>query len=193
MPRPRVAPENRIRAYRACDPCKVSKTRCDSQLPCAACNKPSRVVHCKYSGSSLSSGASSPASSASKRPGRGHHPRSNNTQSHRNPSAVSGGATLGSTSSPVYAAGSTMIPSPSQNAIPGARNRMASTMHAERTAAEVDDPESPQEQLVTGPDGEKRGSYCLYRMAVRFYMTADLHHSLCQRKCFTLLFGLPKT
>ncbi|GAB7326972.1 hypothetical protein MBLNU13_g10922t1 [Cladosporium sp. NU13] len=28
-------------------------------------------------------------------------------------------------------------------------------MHAERAAAEEDDPESPQEQLVTGPDGEK--------------------------------------
>lgn len=175
MPRPRVAPENRIRAYRACDPCKVSKTRCDSQLPCAACNKPSRVVHCKYSGSALSSAASSPAS---KRPGRGQHPRSNTTQSPQDPTAVSGGATLGLTTSPAYATGSTMIPSPSQHAVPRARSRMASTMHTERTAAEENDPESPQEQLVTGLDGEKRGSYCLYRIAGRFYMTTDLHHSL---------------
>lgn len=176
MPRPRVAPENRIRAYRACDPCKVSKTRCDSQLPCAACNKPSRVVHCKYSGSALSSGASSPAS---KRPGRGQHPRSSITPSHQDSTALSGGATLGSSTSSAHAAGSTMIPSPSYDAVPGARSRMAGTMHAERTAAEEDDPESPQEQLVTGPDGEKRGLNRLYRMAGRFYMTADLHHSLC--------------
>ena len=176
MPRPRVAPENRIRAYRACDPCKVSKTRCDSQLPCAACNKPSRVMHCKYSGSVLSSVASSPSST---RTGRGQHPRSNITQPHQNPSAGSGGATLSSATSSAYAAGSTMIPSPSHNAVPGSRSRMASTIHAERTAAEEDDPESPQEQLVTGPDGEKRGLICLYRIAGRFYVTADLHHSLC--------------
>ena len=162
MPRPRVAPENRIRAYRACDPCKVSKTRCDSQLPCAACNKPSRVVLCKYSGSALSSGASSPAS---KRTARGHHPRNDNTQTHQNPSAASGEATLGLTTSSNYAAGSTMIPSPAQNTGSGVRNRMTGTMHAEQTAADEDDPESPQEQLVTGPDGEKRGSYRLYRIS----------------------------
>ena len=153
MPRPRVPPENRIRAYRACDPCKASKTRCDSQLPCAACNKPSRVAHCKYSGS-----ASSSVASSSKRPARGPHPRSNSTQSHQRPLAAGGATSLGSTTSSTYVAGPTVILSPGQDAAPQARSEMNSMMHSDRTVAEEDDPESPQEQLVTGPDGEKRAS-----------------------------------
>lgn len=151
MPRPRVPPENRIRAYRACDPCKASKTRCDSQLPCAACNKPSRVTHCTYSGTSASS---SVAPSSAKRPARGHHQRSNSTQSQQRPLAVSGGVGLGSS----YVVGSTVLSPLRHDAVSVARTQAASMMHTDRTPAEEDDPESPQEQLVTGPDGEKRES-----------------------------------
>ncbi|KAH7367040.1 hypothetical protein B0T11DRAFT_49889 [Plectosphaerella cucumerina] len=37
MPRPKVRPEDRQRAVRACVPCKNSKKRCDARLPCSNC------------------------------------------------------------------------------------------------------------------------------------------------------------
>lgn len=115
MPRPRVAPENRIRAYRACDPCKASKTRCDSQLPCTACTKarPPRTAVCSYGGTS------SPSAS-SRRPARERVRQE--------------------------------IPSQAQIE-PG--QDLAS-----------DDPESPQEHLVTGPNGETREYLVRYHIIV---------------------------
>lgn len=50
MPRPKVRPENRQRASRACLGCKASKIRCDSQQPCAACIRRDYANSCVYSG-----------------------------------------------------------------------------------------------------------------------------------------------
>ncbi|KAJ9136596.1 putative C6 transcription factor [Pleurostoma richardsiae] len=64
MPRPKVKPEDRQRSSKACIACKVSKIRCDSQLPCASCVKKERAGSCVYP-------ASSPE--ARKRRGLPHH------------------------------------------------------------------------------------------------------------------------
>lgn len=49
MPRPRVQPQDRLRSVRACDVCKASKKRCDSQLPCRACSERNEASNCTYS------------------------------------------------------------------------------------------------------------------------------------------------
>lgn len=154
MPRPRVPPENRIRAYRACDPCKASKTRCDSKLPCAACNKPSRMVHCAYSSNSASSSATS---SAGRKTTKAQRP--NSTQTQQRPLAANGPPVPAPTPGSQYAAGSTVLSPPRQNGYSDARTRMSSMVHTDRSIGEEDDPESPQEQLVIGSDGEKRKSF----------------------------------
>lgn len=48
MPRPKVKPEDRQRSSKACLPCKTSKIRCDSQLPCVACVRRDRASQCVY-------------------------------------------------------------------------------------------------------------------------------------------------
>lgn len=48
MPRPRVRPEDRQRAPKACEPCKIAKKRCDSTLPCRTCVKKGIVPSCTY-------------------------------------------------------------------------------------------------------------------------------------------------
>lgn len=58
MPRPRVHPDKRARAARACVPCKSSKKRCDANLPCLSCVTKGRTDSCRYP---LSSPLSSPS------------------------------------------------------------------------------------------------------------------------------------
>ena len=48
MPRPRVRPEDRQRAPKACEPCKIAKKRCDSATPCGSCVKKGTVPSCTY-------------------------------------------------------------------------------------------------------------------------------------------------
>ncbi|CZR61900.1 related to nitrate assimilation regulatory protein nirA [Phialocephala subalpina] len=48
MPRPRVRPADRQRAPKACVTCKVSKKRCDANLPCALCVRKGRAESCTY-------------------------------------------------------------------------------------------------------------------------------------------------
>lgn len=48
MPRPRVHPDKRARAAKACVPCKNSKKRCDADLPCSLCVTKGRSVLCQY-------------------------------------------------------------------------------------------------------------------------------------------------
>ena len=48
MPRPKVRPEDRQRAAKACLPCKFSKKRCDAQLPCAHCSRRNNASACTY-------------------------------------------------------------------------------------------------------------------------------------------------
>ncbi|PYH84598.1 hypothetical protein BO82DRAFT_381401 [Aspergillus uvarum CBS 121591] len=50
MPRPKVRPENRQRACRACIACKASKIRCDARDPCGSCLRRDRGSSCVYSG-----------------------------------------------------------------------------------------------------------------------------------------------
>ncbi|OKL55458.1 hypothetical protein UA08_09281 [Talaromyces atroroseus] len=50
MPRPKVRPEDRLRAPRACLACKASKIRCDAQRPCASCVRRKHPDACVYSG-----------------------------------------------------------------------------------------------------------------------------------------------
>jgi hypothetical protein len=50
MPRPKVRPEDRKRSCKACVSCKASKIRCDSRLPCAACQKRGQSATCIYTG-----------------------------------------------------------------------------------------------------------------------------------------------
>ncbi|TGO31215.1 hypothetical protein BPAE_0001g01110 [Botrytis paeoniae] len=52
MPRPRVHPDKRARAARACVPCKSSKKRCDANLPCLSCVTKGRTDSCRYPPSS---------------------------------------------------------------------------------------------------------------------------------------------
>ncbi|KAF5240693.1 hypothetical protein FAUST_4219 [Fusarium austroamericanum] len=54
MPRAKVLPENRVRAHKACNLCKASKIRCDSNIPCHNCVKRGRESDCIYSTSSNS-------------------------------------------------------------------------------------------------------------------------------------------
>ncbi|KIX00330.1 uncharacterized protein Z518_10469 [Rhinocladiella mackenziei CBS 650.93] len=51
MPRPRVRPEDRQRAAKACLPCKASKKRCDAQQPCSNCVRRRSTSSCVYAGS----------------------------------------------------------------------------------------------------------------------------------------------
>ncbi|KAL1955725.1 hypothetical protein VTO42DRAFT_8123 [Malbranchea cinnamomea] len=55
MPRPKVRPEDRRRSIKACIPCKISKKRCDAQLPCVSCIKRGRAPVCVYNDDSTSS------------------------------------------------------------------------------------------------------------------------------------------
>ncbi|KAH8898694.1 hypothetical protein GQ53DRAFT_710588 [Thozetella sp. PMI_491] len=48
MPRAKVAPENRQRGVRACRPCKLSKKRCDSVIPCTSCIRRNCPSACAY-------------------------------------------------------------------------------------------------------------------------------------------------
>lgn len=52
MPRPRVRPEERQRAAKACLPCKSSKKRCDAQQPCSNCVRRRAMSSCIYADSS---------------------------------------------------------------------------------------------------------------------------------------------
>lgn len=52
MPRPRVRPEDRLRAAKACLNCKSSKKRCDGHSPCAHCVKRDLASSCSYTQSS---------------------------------------------------------------------------------------------------------------------------------------------
>ncbi|KAJ8069971.1 hypothetical protein OCU04_000377 [Sclerotinia nivalis] len=52
MPRPRVHPDKRARAARACIRCKGSKKRCDAKLPCTSCVTQGRTNSCRYPPSS---------------------------------------------------------------------------------------------------------------------------------------------
>lgn len=55
MPRPKVRPEDRRRSSRACVPCKLSKKRCDAQLPCVSCLRRDRALYCVYGDDTASS------------------------------------------------------------------------------------------------------------------------------------------
>lgn len=46
MPRPKVHPENRLRAVEACIPCKASKKKCSGSFPCAFCIQRGRADAC---------------------------------------------------------------------------------------------------------------------------------------------------
>ncbi|KAK5461229.1 hypothetical protein LTS15_003292 [Exophiala xenobiotica] len=48
MPRPKVRPEDRQRAAKACLPCKASKKRCDAQQPCSNCVRKKSASTCEY-------------------------------------------------------------------------------------------------------------------------------------------------
>ena len=48
MPRPKVRPEDRQRAVKACVPCKNSKKRCDSRTPCSNCCRRDCETLCTY-------------------------------------------------------------------------------------------------------------------------------------------------
>ncbi|KIW17522.1 hypothetical protein PV08_04716 [Exophiala spinifera] len=48
MPRPKVRPEDRQRAVKACIPCKSSKKRCDAQQPCSNCVRKRAAETCEY-------------------------------------------------------------------------------------------------------------------------------------------------
>lgn len=48
MPRPKVRPEDRQRAVKACLPCKSSKKKCDSRMPCSNCRQRERETSCVY-------------------------------------------------------------------------------------------------------------------------------------------------
>ncbi|KIV95395.1 hypothetical protein PV10_03059 [Exophiala mesophila] len=53
MPRPKVRPEDRQRAAKACLTCKASKKRCDAQLPCSNCVRRNKHSQCSYEDSDL--------------------------------------------------------------------------------------------------------------------------------------------
>ncbi|KAH8422360.1 Zn(II)2Cys6 transcription factor [Aspergillus melleus] len=46
MPRPKVSPANRLRAYEVCLACRVTKKRCSGSFPCVACIKNDRADTC---------------------------------------------------------------------------------------------------------------------------------------------------
>jgi hypothetical protein len=48
MPRPKVSSGDRQRSERACNACKSSKIRCDSQMPCETCVRRKRPQYCTY-------------------------------------------------------------------------------------------------------------------------------------------------
>ena len=48
MPRPKIGIEDRQRAVKACIPCKSSKKRCDSKVPCGPCIRRTSESACIY-------------------------------------------------------------------------------------------------------------------------------------------------
>lgn len=48
MPRPKIRIEDRQRAIKACIPCKSSKKRCDSKVPCGPCVRRTCESACIY-------------------------------------------------------------------------------------------------------------------------------------------------
>lgn len=150
-----------MRGYRACDPCKISKIRCDSQLPCANCTKKSRVACCKYS-------TTSSTTLSTKRGTRSRaqrHAATNQPESELPSPAVtttaSGGrrnSVVGPNASPKqldYNLLASLDPAPSETPSQGdtSLSGAATPMSTGVTAGEQD---SPQEHFVTGPNGETR-------------------------------------
>ncbi|KAF2638507.1 hypothetical protein P280DRAFT_455537 [Massarina eburnea CBS 473.64] len=60
MPRPKVKPQDRRRAVKACLSCKVSKVRCNAQSPCNVCVRRGRENSCVYSTETRSSSIATP-------------------------------------------------------------------------------------------------------------------------------------
>lgn len=161
MPRPKVPPENRIRGYRACNPCKASKIRCDSQLPCSNCTKRSRVASCAYS-------VTPSSSNVARRSTRGR-------QSHNGASPLPETIPL-SPAITTTAADNRRFPFSEPAASPGQSSHLRSVAdiggapgsspldHGDAsghsavgpTVPAEDDQDSPQEHFVTGPNGETR-------------------------------------
>lgn len=156
MPRPKILPENRVRAYRACDPCKVSKVRCDSGLPCANCTKRNRMSHCAYY-----------AASKSRQPRRrpSIEPRLSPLSQPLSPAMTSTNVAYGTRRSlgeggvgraRHTAAAQRLAPTSSAGFSP-MRVEVTSEEAATNTVSEEDeDQDSPQEHFVTGPNGETR-------------------------------------
>lgn len=46
MPRPKVHPANRLRAYEACNACRSTKKRCSGTFPCSKCIRLGRADTC---------------------------------------------------------------------------------------------------------------------------------------------------
>lgn len=152
MPRPKILPENRIRAYRACDPCKTSKVRCDSNLPCANCIKRGRTSHCAYH-----------AASAARQTRRRHSVEQNVSP---RPQPLSPAMTTNATDGRRLSLADGRAPASDsiagQRSVPtslseGSPLRLESSSE-ETTARNVhdvaEDQDSPQEHFVTGPNGE---------------------------------------
>ena len=161
MPRPKVPPENRIRGYRACNPCKASKIRCDSQLPCANCTKRSRVASCTYSITSSSSNATR-RSTRGKQPHHGILPLpetvplspaiSTAAADSRRFSFAEPAASPGQSS---HARSAADISGPFNSSHLDQEDASGPTTVGPTVPAD-DDQDSPQEHFVTGPNGETR-------------------------------------
>lgn len=137
MPRPKIRPENRIRALRACDACKTSKTRCDAKMPCASCTRKNRADRCTYHATSRGKPARQKASL----------PVLLSPITDRN---VSGDASIAGTGLPLDGLSSASDRSPPSG------NTPASLLQAEPISADQipGDDESPQDHYVTGSNGE---------------------------------------
>ncbi|KAH7362804.1 hypothetical protein B0T11DRAFT_281440 [Plectosphaerella cucumerina] len=182
MPRPKILPENRIRAYRACDYCKASKTRCDSKTPCGNCAKRGRDIECTY-----------PASTATGRGARGGAGRESRRTRPASPLTLLSPASdpriwelpQGSVSSPCSVAGSCsggQGSTSSASAIPPTTSRsnhsaVSIAADAEEVPREVNQ-ESPQEHFITTSSKEKENRSVYIGEHTSLSFLAFLRHAL---------------
>lgn len=155
MPRPKILPENRIRAYRACNSCKASKIRCDSKVPCENCTRRGRESQCTYhAGNGAATRKTKRRSNSAQNVSPLSHPLSPSILPSNPASSVRGSFSEARMEVPKSAIHAGSVPTPSSGTSSSRQcglSDMATTTHENTN----EDQDSPEEHFIAGPDGEK--------------------------------------
>lgn len=156
MPRPKILPENRVRAYRACNSCKASKIRCDSKVPCENCVKRGRESQCCYQAGNGAATRKAKRQSASQQ----HVSPLSQPMSPPILTSIASGSVRGSFSEarvgvPQSFGNAGSVPTPSSGTSP-MRHDSSSENAITTQGNSIEDQDSPEEHFIAGPNGEKR-------------------------------------